>query len=236
MARLSAGVLGTSAALIGTWLAASGRHLGASGSKAVAALWVTGGLASLLLRWQGFGGRDPDRWRRGSIGEEMTASELHRLERRGWSVRHDLRIPGSRANIDHVVAGRTGLWVVDTKATRAPVTAGWRRVYFGERRLDTASLRWEAEVLADRLEAVLGWSAAHALRPVVAVHGDGLRRRGGRAGGVPVVPGDRLVRRLRRGRRRLTREELREVADALDVAFPPAGATAGGRRSGVGFR
>ena len=192
------------------------------------ALWATAATTVLLLRWRGFGGRDVERWQRGSEGETRTASALARLPARSWALRHDLRIPGSRANVDHVVVGRSGIWVVDTKTTRAPVRAAWRSVRFGSRRLDTASLRWESEVVADRLQAVLGWPVAGAVRPVVSVHGEGLRRRGGRAGGVPVVAGDRLVRRIRRGRRRLRRSEVAAVAEALDVAFPPGGSASSG--------
>ena len=43
---------------------------------------------------------------------------------------------------------------------------------------------------------VLGTEA----RPIIVVHARGLRRRGQRSSGVWVVPADRLVRRLRRGR------------------------------------
>lgn len=154
-------------------------------------------------------------------------------------MRHDLRVPGARANIDHVVIGRTGVWVVDTKTTRALVRARWRKVHFGDRPLDVASLRWETEVVADRLAAQLERAAgsdpdaapgpgsggpgylAGVVRPIVVVHGRGLRRRGGRAGGVRVVAADDLLRHLRRGRRRLGRAQIRELSAALDVAFPP---------------
>ena len=249
--RAFTAVLGAAGAVGGTWLsaasarswlsAASARSRpaagwwadgwGSGGWRSVVLLWGIAGVCLLLLRWDAFGGRDPGRWHRGSVGEVLTAFHLSRLSGRGWVLRHDLRIPGSRANIDHVVIGRTGIWVVDTKTTRAPIRAGWRNVRFGDRRLDVASLRWESETLSDRLEAELGWSVAGVVRPVVAVHGDGMRRRGGRVGRVPVLPGDRLAGRIRRGRRRLRRAEIAEVADALGRAFPtPSSAPTGRRR------
>src|SRR5947209_146921 len=83
-------------------------------------------------------------------------ARLERLPRRRWAVWHDLPVPGSRANIDHLVVGPTGVWVVDTKTTRAEVRSGWRSVRLGDRRLDVAPTRWEAEVVADRLAAELG--------------------------------------------------------------------------------
>ena len=71
------------------------------------------------------------RWWRGAVGEKATACALDRLPARRWVVLHDLRIPGSRANIDHLVIGPKGVWVVDTKTTRTQVRAGWRRVRVG---------------------------------------------------------------------------------------------------------
>lgn len=199
------------------------------------AAWGAAAAALSLLAWPRYGGRDVGRWRRGAEGERRTGDLLDTLPPGRFVVRHDLRVPGSRANVDHVVIGRTGVWVIDTKATRAPVTARWRRVHFGDRRLDTASVRWEAEVVADRL--VAGADGAppagdrgRLVRPIVAVHGDGLRRRGGRAGGVRVVPAAELTRRLWKGRRRLRRAEIQALGAVLDRAFPPRGAVAGAAR------
>ena len=160
---------------------------------------------------------DLDRWRRGAAGEMETARLLDRLPRRRWVVWHDLRVPGSSANIDHVAVGPTGVWVIDSKTTRARVRAGWGSVRFGDRRLDTGPTRWESEVVADRLSAVTG--APVDVRPLVAVHGSGLRPRGGRAGGIRVVPASALTRRLRRGRRQLSRAEVAQVTEAMEVAF-----------------
>ena len=44
-------------------------------------------------------------WRRGAAGERRTARLFAPLERRGWAVLHDLAIPGTAANIDHLVIG-----------------------------------------------------------------------------------------------------------------------------------
>jgi hypothetical protein len=40
------------------------------------------------------------------------------LEREGWAVLHDLAIPGSQANLDHLVIGRGGVLVIDSKQYR----------------------------------------------------------------------------------------------------------------------
>ena len=78
---------------------------------------------------------------------------------------HDLALPGTRANVDHLVIGPTGVWVVDTKAYRARLDVRWRKVLVGGVPLSTAAVRWEAE----RVSEVLGVKA----RPVVAVHAQG---------------------------------------------------------------
>jgi hypothetical protein len=216
---------GVAGAMFG-WIESSGAagtagrlgRLTAGSAALVGAVVVAGCLAS--GRWH-----DLDRWRRGAMGERLTAERLDELPPRRWAVWHDLRVPGSRANIDHLVVGRTGIWVVDTKTTRSPVRRGWRSVRLGERRLDTDSTRWEAEVVVDRLTARLGGSLRRPLpvRPIVALHGHGLSRRGGRAGGVRVVPAEELLRSVRRGRRRLARSEVWLVRDAVVRAFPSEG-------------
>ena len=54
-------------------------------------------------------------WIRGAEGEERVAAAFARHLHDGTVVLHDRRIPGSRANIDHIVVAPTGVWVVDPK-------------------------------------------------------------------------------------------------------------------------
>jgi Nuclease-related domain len=168
-----------------------------------------GGAALLLWPRQ-----DPSRWARGAAGELATADLLEHLPGRHWVVLHDLALPGSRANVDHLVIGPTGVWVVDTKAYRARLEVRWRSVLVGSVPLSTAAVRWEAE----RVSGMLGVEA----RPIVAVHGRGLPGRGKRCGGVRVVPATRLVRRLGRGRRlrpSLTARRVEELSDLAEDRF-----------------
>lgn len=175
------------------------------------------GLVTLVSASVG-GLRDADRWRRGAEGERRTAALLDGLASRRWAVWHDLQVPGSRANIDHLVVGRTGVWVVDTKTPRGQVKSGWRSVRMGDRRLDTGPVTWEAEMVAERLDELVGARLRRPLvvRPVVAVHGAELRPRGVRVQGVRVVGADRLVARIRRGRTRLPRTDRHLIGRAVD--------------------
>ncbi len=54
-------------------------------------------------------------WERGAVGEELLGARLDSIRSDDIAVLHDRRIPGSRANIDHIVITRTGVWVIDAK-------------------------------------------------------------------------------------------------------------------------
>jgi hypothetical protein len=156
---------------------------------------------------------DPQRWLRGAAGEEATATLLERLPRRRWVVRHDLNIPASRANVDHLVVGPTGVWVVDSKAYRARVSVRRGRVWAGSHPIDVGPVVWEAERVARLLHAEA--------TPIVAVHGVGLRRRGKRCAGVRIIPAARLVRRLRRGPRLLDPTRVAALEARAEEVWPP---------------
>jgi Nuclease-related domain len=157
---------------------------------------------------------DPSRWARGAAGELVTAAMLERLPRRRWVVLHDLTLPGSRANVDHLVIGPTGVWVVDTKAYRARITVRRRQVLVAGVPVRTEAVRWEAEVVSELLGA--------RARPVIAMHANGLPHRGRRVDGVRVLPAAQLVHRLRRRRyfrRRLRRREVLELGELAEKSL-----------------
>ena len=54
-------------------------------------------------------------WDQGAVGEERVGSFLEAARDQGVEVLHDRRMPGSRANIDHLVIAPSGVWVVDAK-------------------------------------------------------------------------------------------------------------------------
>jgi hypothetical protein len=122
-------------------------------------------------------------WQRGAHGERHTARLLRRLDRDGFVVFHDLAVPGSPANVDHLVIGPSGVFVIDSKQWTGSVHQGadglvWHNHYRLDRTLET--VRWEAEtlgrLLGTRAAALLCVHGAH-------VHGGGLH-----AQGVAIVP------------------------------------------------
>ncbi|GAB3569087.1 hypothetical protein GCM10027405_31700 [Arthrobacter alkaliphilus] len=54
-------------------------------------------------------------WERGAIGEERLGTRLNSLATDSIAVLHDRLIPGSKANIDHIVITGSGIWVIDAK-------------------------------------------------------------------------------------------------------------------------
>lgn len=54
-------------------------------------------------------------WATGAVGEERLGARLDSLVSESIAVLHDRRIPGTRANIDHIAITTAGMWVVDAK-------------------------------------------------------------------------------------------------------------------------
>jgi hypothetical protein len=130
-----------------------------------------GALAALVAGWalRFRPSTDAVAWRRGAAGERRTARLIGPLERHGWAALHDLAVPGSRANIDHLMIGPGGVFVIDSK------------YYRGRLRLDSFGRLWHgAYPLAPGLRAV-DFEADRAAQvltdpdvvvvPIIAVHG-----------------------------------------------------------------
>lgn len=54
-------------------------------------------------------------WATGARGEVVLGRRLDKLVDRGLHVLHDRVIPGTKANIDHIVIGHRGVFVIDAK-------------------------------------------------------------------------------------------------------------------------
>jgi Nuclease-related domain len=122
-------------------------------------------------------------WRRGAHGERRTARLLDRVTHDGYVVFHDLAIPGSPANVDHLVIGPSGVFVIDSKQWRGSVQQGgdglvWHNHYRLERTLET--VRWEAETVGRLLGTPVD--------PLLCVHGAHVQGGGLQAQGVAIVP------------------------------------------------
>jgi hypothetical protein len=54
-------------------------------------------------------------WEQGARGEERLGARLDSLASVNVLILHDRRIPGTRANIDHIAVTANGIWVIDAK-------------------------------------------------------------------------------------------------------------------------
>jgi hypothetical protein len=127
-------------------------------------------------------------WQRGGQSERHTARLLdRRLTRDGYVVFHDLAVPGSDANVDHLVIGRSGVFVIDSKQWTGEVRQGadglvWHNHYCLDRTLEI--VRWKADtvgrLLSTRAAALLCVHGAH-------IQGGGLDTQG-----VAIVPAQLL--------------------------------------------
>jgi hypothetical protein len=159
-------------------------------------------------------------WRRGAAGERRTARLLAPLERHGWAVLHDLAIPGSSANIDHLVIGPGGVVVIDSKR------------YWGRLRLDRDGMVWQGRHLlvsalrkvlwqADQADDVLGIADLR-VGAIIAVHGTSMPLGRVDTDGVTVVSARRVPDVLQALPPILGPERVAWLADRARLRFRPA--------------
>jgi hypothetical protein len=160
-------------------------------------------------------------WRRGAHGEQRTARLLAPLERQGYQVFHDLAIPGSAANVDHLVVGPTGVFVIDSKRYRGQLHYSAGRLWHGRRSLDRtlATLWWEATQVAE----TLGFGPDLHIYPVLCVHVARLPwLRELLVEGIPVLDAGALRPTLHVTRQALSAEQVELVAAHVRACFQPA--------------
>jgi hypothetical protein len=161
-------------------------------------------------------------WAAGAAGEARTGRYLDMLTDEGFRVLHDRAIPGSRANIDHIVVGPPGIVVIETKSLKGRLRVRGSDVYVdGRRTAMIEEVRREAlavqTVLADEIEA-------RGLRVgmVVCVHRADFPWRRVRVSGIPIVSGRGLVKILRTAPDRLSEADVNQLADLLASRLRPA--------------
>lgn len=196
---------------------------GAAATGAVAALplaGIGGGLvvgtvaaattATVLLRRPNAAAR----WTIGATAEEATARVIDPLKRQGWTISHDLALPGTRANVDHLAVppGHRVLKVVDTKRWRTGCTVGvvGGRLMMGYRdeTRSLATFRWEARKIA----ALVGTPPTDL---IIAVQGSTVPAGGLTVDGIRVVSLAELRAELLRNTRY---EDARGAADLARLA------------------
>ncbi len=188
-------------------------------------------IGGLLLALQGAPEHEKA-WATGAAGEEELAAFLVRRCPK-VIVLHDRRMPGSRANIDHLAVAPSGVYVIDAKRYKGKIEV--RKPFFGDAKLviggrDKTKL---VEGLARQAEAVQ--SSIDSIAPQVPVHAcfcfvNPQGQSGGtklpllrtlRIRGYPLFYPRKLAKRLKQ-LGKLDAEQMRLVAEALAREFPAA--------------
>lgn len=166
-------------------------------------------------------------WRSGAEGERRTARMLAPLARRGAVILHD-RALGKVANLDHLAIGHWGIACINTKnwqarGTRVAVSPDGGTLWYGAhaQNREVAKAQGEARQAAAALRRPLDGLPVD-VRPIIAVHGAPVGRRGILIfDGVVVIEARRLRGHLRKQRRVLSPAEVAQAGQAADQALPP---------------
>jgi len=186
----------------------------------LAGLLAMAAAAALGWRLRFRPGADTLAWRRGAAGERRTARLLGPLECHGWAVLHDLAIPGTQANIDHVVIGPGGVLVIDSKQYRGRLHLDQYGMVWHGRHLLISSLRktrWQA----DQADEVLGIADIQ-VAAIVAIHGASVPWGMLQADGVTIVPARRVPDLLQALPPMLGPERVAWLADRARLRFHAA--------------
>jgi hypothetical protein len=161
--------------------------------------WLAGLTTAAGAAWRlRFRASQPTRaWRDGARGERATARRLQRLERHGYVVLHDLQVPGSHANLDHLAIGPAGVFAIDSKYYRGALQLGvdgmlWYGGYLLAQQLATAV--WATLRVADALQL----PPEVPIVPLLVIHRAPVPWGGLTVAGVQVIPPSALADTLGR--------------------------------------
>jgi hypothetical protein len=146
-----------------------------------------------------------DNYAKGAAGEVAVARVLGDLASE-FVVLHDLNVPGSSANVDHLVIGPTGVFMIDAKHWSGRLTAGadtlWRGTTSVRRECSTAV--WEAQQLSN--------AVGRAVQPIICFVGTALPEAVQHCDGVTLCESDALLFLVRDGIRWLDAESVAAIA------------------------
>jgi Nuclease-related domain len=185
-------------------------------------LWlaILAGVGTVGQLWPGRA--HVDSWLKGAVGEEIVARTLEELGP-DYVVMHDVRAPRKRANIDHVVVGPTGIFVIETKHVAGPVTLAGTELRVRGRRCPYPE---QAEREADQVTAVLAETATTTIprvHPLLCFTKADVPRRSTRGGlAVPLLTPRGVLATIRSSPRVFEAQQVRELASVLTRRLQPA--------------
>ncbi|SPL91556.1 unnamed protein product [[Actinomadura] parvosata subsp. kistnae] len=162
-------------------------------------------------------------WRRTSVAERRTEAQLRRLERSGYRTLHARAIPGSEAQIDHLVVGPTGVYAVDSEKwdRRLPVRVQMgKKLFHGpfDMKPRLTEAKWEASQASELISKSFGREIA--VVPSLAIYGPPVPWKVMNIRGVDVYQGDRARKWITKRERALTTAEIDRIYDIAAQVLP----------------
>ncbi|MFI7610768.1 nuclease-related domain-containing protein [Nonomuraea terrae] len=162
-------------------------------------------------------------WRRTSVAERRTEGQLRKLERNGYRTLHARAIPGSEAQIDHLVVGPTGVYAVDSEKwdKRLPVRVQMgKKLFHGpfDKKERLTEARWEATQASELISKAFGREIT--VVPSLAIYGPPVPWKIMTIRGVDVYQGDRARRWITKRERALTDAEIDRIYDIAAQVLP----------------
>ena len=190
-------------------------------------LWPLNGLlASLVIGVTGFAfvkvvtelPNDVISWERGAKGEQATARHLLGLGEAGFISFSNRWATGLKGDIDTIVVGPSGIYVIETKTTKAKVEVIRDRIFTGDYQQD-----WADQATREAMAVQIGLRDLldplhRTVVPIICVYGKGPGI-GLTAAGVRVVSANQLVRTLSSGLEVLGGADVQRIAGVIDARF-----------------
>jgi Nuclease-related domain len=173
--------------------------------------------AERLARRADNAARRADRFDAGADGEQVVAAQLAPLTAQGWYVLHDRKAPAG-GNIDHVVVGPPGVFVIDAKNWSYPIAVDGDVVRTGRYRRDRAV----DAVLEQVAHVRVAVPDVVPVRGVIALAGADIDRPHVKIRDVILMGATRLGEALARAAHRLTPAQVEQLVPVLLAALPTA--------------
>lgn len=158
-------------------------------------------------------------WLKGSNGEKIVAEHLRPLESKHFRILHDLMEKG-KGNIDHVVIGGTGIFVIETKANKGRVSYYKGKLKIGKysfRRDPLKQVRGEAVRVAEKLEQITG--KKEYANPILCFTKAWVENNALTVGNIRITRPQFLREIITKGKARFKPEEIDEMAKGLNRLF-----------------
>ncbi|MGV9304461.1 MULTISPECIES: nuclease-related domain-containing protein [unclassified Nonomuraea] len=163
-------------------------------------------------------------WRRSSVAERRTEAQLKRLERSGYRTLHARAIPGSEAQIDHLVIGPTGVYAVDSEKwdKRLPVRVQMgKKLFHGpfDMKPRLTEAKWEATQASELISKSYGREVT--VVASLAIYGPPVPWKIMTIRDVDVYEGGRARKWITKRERALTDEEIERLYQIAAQVLPP---------------